>query len=131
VLGRGLGAYVALLLAGARPASVRGTILCDGPGLAGGGPEPGLPAPPEHIEEPVVAPDPFAQAELSTDVRPPEYALHFAGIARRESGLERPLLVSARERPMWLEAVVAEGVAVEANLSEALAGCADAPAGRS
>ena len=37
VLGRGLGAYVALLIAGARPHLVRGAVLCDGPGLAGGG----------------------------------------------------------------------------------------------
>ncbi len=36
VLGRGLGAYIALLLAGARPTQVHGAILADGPGLAGG-----------------------------------------------------------------------------------------------
>ena len=36
VLGRGLGAYIALQLAGSRPALVRGAILADGPGLAGG-----------------------------------------------------------------------------------------------
>jgi pimeloyl-ACP methyl ester carboxylesterase len=36
VLGRGLGAYIAFLLSGARPALVRGAILLDGPGLAGG-----------------------------------------------------------------------------------------------
>jgi pimeloyl-ACP methyl ester carboxylesterase len=36
VVGRGLGAYVALMLAGARAAHVKGAVLCDGPGLAGG-----------------------------------------------------------------------------------------------
>ena len=36
VVGRGLGAYIALMLAGARPRQVRGAVLCDGPGLAGG-----------------------------------------------------------------------------------------------
>ena len=36
VFGRGLGAYIALQLAGSRPADVLGTILADGPGLAGG-----------------------------------------------------------------------------------------------
>ena len=41
VLGRGLGAYVALLLAGARPDAVRGAILFDGPGILGGGTGPG------------------------------------------------------------------------------------------
>ena len=40
LLGRGLGAYVALLLAGSRPLGVRGALLCDGAGLAGGGAEP-------------------------------------------------------------------------------------------
>ena len=36
IVGRGLGAYVGLLLAGGRPLQVRGVILLDGPGLAGG-----------------------------------------------------------------------------------------------
>ena len=40
VVGRGLGAYIALLIAGGRPQQVRGAILCDGAGLVGGG---GLP----------------------------------------------------------------------------------------
>ncbi len=43
LVGRGLGAYVALLAAGARATAVRGAILLDGPGLAGGGPFPGSP----------------------------------------------------------------------------------------
>ncbi|MBK7726097.1 MAG: alpha/beta hydrolase [Dehalococcoidia bacterium] len=41
VAGRGLGAYIALLIAGGRPELVRGAILLDGPGLAGGGDRPG------------------------------------------------------------------------------------------
>jgi pimeloyl-ACP methyl ester carboxylesterase len=41
VVGRGLGAYVALLSAGSRPKQVRGAILLDGPGLAGAAPFPG------------------------------------------------------------------------------------------
>src|SRR5437667_11101101 len=36
LLGRGLGAYIAVLIAGARPSLVRGAILDDGPGLFGG-----------------------------------------------------------------------------------------------
>ena len=36
VFGRGLGAYIALQLAGARPTDVVGAVLDDGPGLAGG-----------------------------------------------------------------------------------------------
>ena len=44
--GRGLGAWVALLAAGARPREVRGAILADGPGLAGGGSRPDEPRDP-------------------------------------------------------------------------------------
>ena len=36
VLGRGLGAYIALLIAGARADQIHGAMLVDGPGLAGG-----------------------------------------------------------------------------------------------
>ncbi len=43
VVGYGIGAYVALLLAGSRPMAVLGAVLCDGMGLAGGG-ERGVPA---------------------------------------------------------------------------------------
>ncbi len=41
LLGYGIGAYTALMLCGSRPKAARGAILCDGPGLAGGGAEPG------------------------------------------------------------------------------------------
>ena len=73
ILGRGLGAYIALQLAGSRPADVIGAILADGPGLAGGAtfatsqsffvlPPAGGP------------PDPYALAEMSQ--RPPTARLH-------------------------------------------------------
>jgi pimeloyl-ACP methyl ester carboxylesterase len=96
LLGRGLGAYVALLLAGARPKPVRGAILCDGPGLAGGGSRPGSPT----VIVPWLAsrgegatPDPFAQAELARDLRPPDYATSFLRQATQLSGLARPISV--------------------------------------
>ena len=58
--GRGLGAYIALLTAGARPELVRGAILEDGPGLKGGGPEPTTPyVLPEPLDTPG-PPDPYA-----------------------------------------------------------------------
>lgn len=106
--GRGLGAYVALLVAGARPAVVRGAILADGPGLSGGGTRPGNVAivtvpPGEHGP-----PDPFALHELSRDVRPIDYAQGFAREAVRGSGLDVPLVVSAYARPEWLRAVAEE-----------------------
>ena len=62
VVGRGLGAYVALLLAGARPAELRGAILRDGLGLAGGGPTPGTPGIPFPNPSAGGTPDPFALA---------------------------------------------------------------------
>lgn len=112
VFGRGLGAYVGLLIAGARPEKVKGAILFDGPGIAGGGPSPGTanivrvdPAAP-------VPPDPFALAELSQDVRPADYAASFARITVQASSVDPPLVVSAFSRPPWLDAVAGEfGVA--------------------
>jgi pimeloyl-ACP methyl ester carboxylesterase len=110
--GRGLGAYVALLAAGARPDLVRGAVLDDGPGLAGGGSAPGtqyvLEAPPASSGPP----DPYALVELSHDVRPPDYAATYARQAATLSGLDTALAVAAVVRPPWLEAVAAEpGVA--------------------
>ena len=119
LVGRGLGAWVALLLAGARPADVRGAILRDGLGLAGGGPSPGTP----QIAFPGPgrgAPDSFALAELSRDLRPPDYATAFLRQANELSGLERPVSVCCAERPEWLAAVVAEPGALETRLGEAL-----------
>src|SRR5690606_12112523 len=108
VYGRGLGAYVALLVAGARPELVRGAILDDGPGLHGGGPEPAgvfvLPTP-----LPVTGPpDPYALLELGRDVRPPDYAATYARQAATLSGLHTAIAVVAVARPPWLEAVADE-----------------------
>ena len=108
LMGRGIGAYAALLLAGARPGAVRGAILRDGAGLAGGGPRPGGSHIPASEADPVVPPDPFAVAELSRDVRPPDYASSFARQAAQLSGLERPITVCAVGRPDWLRAVIEE-----------------------
>lgn len=108
VYGRGLGAYVALLIAGARPDLVRGAILDDGPGLAGGGPEP---ASPFVLTEPLDTPgppDPYALVELSNDVRPPDYASTYARQAATLSGLDTAVAVCATVRPPWLAAVAGE-----------------------
>jgi pimeloyl-ACP methyl ester carboxylesterase len=124
VVGRGLGAYVALLIAGARPTAVRGAVLADGPGLAGGGPAPQspmlLPTPepvPVHDDGTPVdpgRPDPFALLELARDVRPGDYAATYVRQAVQFSELDTPISVAAVVRPPWLETVVAEpGVAVE------------------
>jgi pimeloyl-ACP methyl ester carboxylesterase len=124
ILGRGLGAYVALLIAGARPTLVTGAVLTDGPGLAGGGPAPHSPSivvPAVGPETPSV-PDPYALAELARDIRPPDYAATFARQALEFSGLETPLTVAAVVRPPWLAEVLDfPGVAEAPSVPAALA----------
>ena len=121
VLGRGLGGYIALLIAGARPELTRGAIIADGNGLAGGGIRPGS----GHIDYPypstaATTPDPFALLELSCDVRPRDYAVSFVQMAVHLSPLDAPITVSALIRPPWLQAVVESyGVRV-ADISHAL-----------
>jgi pimeloyl-ACP methyl ester carboxylesterase len=120
ICGRGLGAYVALLIAGGRPSAVLGAILCDGPGLTGGGPQPGSP----HIIHPdprsTACPDSFALAEFCTDVRPPDYAQSFVRQIDRLSRVERPLTVCAVQRAPWLDAVVNDPETETRSLHEAL-----------
>jgi pimeloyl-ACP methyl ester carboxylesterase len=124
VVGRGLGAYVALLLAGARADRVRGAVLADGPGLSGG---PSVPTsqPVFSLGRAVTAPDPYALVELGRDLRPPDYAATFARLAVQGSDLDEPIVVAARFRPAWLRAVVEEpGVAEADSVADALARCA-------
>jgi pimeloyl-ACP methyl ester carboxylesterase len=125
VVGRGLGAYIALQLAGARPRDVVGAILCDGPGLAGG--------PTEPTSQSYVSlgghrgvPDPYALVELGRDLRPPDYATSFVRLALQGSPLDEPITVTARYRPAWLEAVAAEHGVGSATLPAALAAHATA-----
>jgi pimeloyl-ACP methyl ester carboxylesterase len=121
VVGRGLGAYVAVLLAGARPTAVRGAMLRDGPGLVGGGVTPSSPHVAVVDEDALVPPDPWALAELTRDPRPPDYATSFVRQATTFSDLDEPITVCAIGRPAWLEAVVAEPGVRVATLDEALA----------
>lgn len=121
VMGRGLGAYIALLAAGACPKLARGVILRDGPGLAGGGAGASTPFIPYVDAQAPAPPDPFALVELAIDIRAPDYASVFARHAAQLSGLQRPISVCCAERPSWLAAVITE-VGVEAtNVREALA----------
>ncbi|MBI2704389.1 MAG: alpha/beta hydrolase [Actinobacteria bacterium] len=124
--GRGLGAYVALLIAGARPTDVRGVILADGPGLVGGGIRPGSPHVPVVDASRHGTPDPYALSELSRDVRPPDYALEFVRQIMQWSELDSPIAVATVVRPEWLAAVVAEPGVIEATVAEALTLFADA-----
>lgn len=119
VLGRGLGGYVALLIAGARPSMVRGAIIADGPGLTGGGATPtslDLTRPPVSTR----TPDAAAFADLSADVRPPDYARTFAWQANALSGLDVALAVAARSRPPWLAAVAEQPGVIESDVTAAL-----------
>lgn len=126
VVGRGLGAYVGLLLAGARPQSILGVVLDDGPGLAGGGSDvltPGGAVPADLLDDAAATrktPDPFALFELSRDVRPSDYAVNFARYALESSPLEQPVAVAARVRPPWLVAVVDQPGVYEADAATAL-----------
>ena len=114
--------YIAVLIAGARPELVRGTILQDGAGLAGGGQQPG-PIVVRGVPGRTTAPDPFALVELGSDIRPPEYVARFAELAAENSGLATPIFVCCKSRPDWLKAVLATKGAVETTLEIALAEC--------
>ncbi len=106
VAGAGLGAWVALLLAGTRPEHVPAALLLPGPGLAGGGAIPDFEAgaSDEWIRvsdsrvtgdaaQATAIADPFVLM-LDRDVRPIDYAESFAVRARRlrfaEDGDARP-----------------------------------------
>lgn len=113
VVGRGLGAYVALQLAGARASQVHGAILLDGPGLAGGATGPAsmsyTPLPTSMVGR---APDQYALIELSRELRPADYATSFVRLANGGSPAATPIAVCSTFRPKWLDAVAdAPGVA--------------------
>ncbi len=109
VAGRGLGAYVALLLAGGRPREVAAAVLLPGEGLAGGGEAPRfddvndidgtwarLAARLRSALELRLGGDPRARA-LAEDARPSDYAASFAAAATRVVLVED----EASPRPPW------------------------------
>jgi pimeloyl-ACP methyl ester carboxylesterase len=132
VAGAGIGAYVALLLAGARPEHVPGALLLPGAGLdgRGGEPDPALEPslawtrlrgePPPPSERPPF--DPFT-TQLEREFRPPDYAAAFA--ARASCLL---LLEDGEPRPPWWQATAqaasAERIETE-SAAEALARLAE------
>ena len=124
LVGRGLGAYVALLATAARATQVRGTVLRDGPGLAGGGDGTQSPYLPAVAASALDTPDPHALADLLTDVRHPAAAARWAQLVRNASPWQTPVHFCLRERPAW--ALVAAGALAQAftPVSLALADCA-------
>lgn len=119
LLGRGLGAYVALQIAGARAGQVHGAILVDGPGLAGG------PTGPTSqsvfaLDTDGSSPDPYALVELGRDLRPGDYAVSFVNLANAGAPVANPITVASSFRPKWLAAVVETPGVVESSLADAL-----------
>jgi len=119
VLGRGLGGYIGLQLAGARAAQVHGAIVLDGPGLAGG---PTGPTSQSFFSLPSASatPDPYALVELGRDLRPPDYVRSFVQLAIAGSELDEPIAVCSVFRPDWLDAVAEEHGVMDVALTEAL-----------
>jgi pimeloyl-ACP methyl ester carboxylesterase len=119
VAGWGLGAYVGLLIAGARPSLVKGLVVGDGQGIEGGGPQGGtmLTRPSFDRGGP---PDPFALHELANDARPPRYAELFARQAVQLSGVSDPIAVAAKARPPWLAGVLSYPGVGESTVADAL-----------
>jgi len=112
--GAGVGAYVALLLAGGRPEPVPAALLLPGRGLAGGGPRPDFdrsmltPFTPSARPPLPAGCDPLCGA-LECDPRPPDYAAAFAARARRlvllEDGDPRPPWWAAAQRAPTAESL--------------------------
>lgn len=122
IAGKGLGAYIALLIAGARPSLVRGAILLDGAGLAGGGQRPG-PVMVRGVPGRPTAPDPFALVELASDIRPPDYVARFAELAAEHSGRQTAVYLCGKARPEWLKAVLEVRCVKDTTLVDALQDC--------
>ncbi len=119
IVGRGLGAYVGLMAAAARHDLVHGLVLADGPGLAGGSDGPGSGSWFDPADADGASPDPFALFELSTDIRPADYAMGFLRLLLARSALQAPVVVTAKVLPPWLAAVVNEPGVVRSSLDEA------------
>ena len=119
VVGRGIGAYVALLIAGGRPDRVVGAALCDGPGIVGGGPGP-VSGTATLLRQTAAPPDPYAMLELSRDVRPADYAMTFVHLAASRSTVSTPIAVCAVWRPPWLAAVADHPAVADLTLPDAL-----------
>lgn len=120
VLGRGLGAYVALQIAGARASQVHGVILVDGPGLAGGPTGPSSQAV-FSLQTDGSTPDPYALVELGRDLRPGDYAVSFVNLANAGAPVANPITVASSFHPKWLAAVADQPGVVEAGIADALA----------
>ena len=105
--GSGIGAYVALLLAGARSNAVSAAVLLPGAGLEGGGAVPDFERRRPDFWESISRRDgdfdPMVRL-LNVDIRPVDYAQQFATAARALF-----LVEDGTARPPWWEAVRSHG----------------------
>jgi len=117
--GSGVGAYIALLLAGARPETVTDALLLPGVGLDGGGAAPDYDGEGRIFSEAAPARegcDPLLHF-LERDIRPIDYVEPFAHRAQ-----ELVLVEDGTPRPPWWNAVRAfPGVHVVPDLAAGLA----------
>ena len=121
IVGRGLGAYVALMLAGARPKEVRGTVLRDGPGLSGGAIGPTSQSFVTAASRAHTRPTRTRSSSCPATCDRPTMRRLFVRMAVESSGLDEPIAVTAVVRPPWLAAVVDEIGVTTCSLDEALA----------
>ena len=99
---------------------MRGAVLADGPGLAGGGPAPGSPSLTRTTSHAKARRTRSRLSELTRDVRPPDYAATYVRQALQFSGLDVPVVVSAIVRPPWLAAVADESGVASRPIADAL-----------
>lgn len=122
ILGRGLGGYIGFLISCGRASLVRGLVIIDGPGLAGGASN--------TVSTTEIAsvgknsgrtPDPWALIELSRDSRPASYATSFLRLAVANSGIDEPIAIATKVSPQWIEAIKPDaGVVTDISMQEAL-----------
>lgn len=122
ILGRGLGGYIGFLIACGRASLVRGLVIVDGPGLAGGANNTVSTTEIASVgKRSVGTPDPWALIELSRDSRPASYVLSFLRLAIANSGIEEPVAIASKVSPKWIDALKPEaGVITDISMQEAL-----------
>ena len=122
LMGYGLGGYVGLLLFGSRPKEINGLIIADGPGLDGGGDKPTSPQL-LHVKATDLdgsTPDPWALAELASDVRPRDYAADHVRQIETLAGLDVAIVVGSLGRPAWLSEITTSPVVTDGDVSVGL-----------
>tara|TARA_A100001037_G_scaffold66446_1_gene58679 strand:+ start:1076 stop:1732 length:657 start_codon:yes stop_codon:yes gene_type:complete len=122
LMGYGLGGYVGLLLFGSRPKEIKGLIISDGPGLDGGGDKATSPQL-LHVKAADLngqTPDPWALAELASDIRPRDYAADHVRQIEILAGLDVAIVVASLGRPEWLSEIMTSAVVTDGDVGVGL-----------